>query len=940
MQSSEPIAAKHIKNELRVLFFEDDAEDIELSLRALRAAQFAVTSDNATTLDEFRERLHSNHYDVILSDYRMPGTTGMDAFEVTKAAGVDTPFILVTGLLGDEMAVECLKQGVADYVLKDRIMHLPVAIRRALEQQRMLRERERDEQALRRSEASYRSLIQSAPCGILRLNASNGRLLELNPALAEMLGYDSPADLLGADAANNVALAPQVVAALLQQGGRNGSVEETEIEWKRADGVPLTIRLSGRLLRDREGVPACLEMIAENVTERRLAEARIGQLNRLYSVLSHAGQAIVRIRESTALFREICRVVVEEGGFQMAWVGLAGTETDLVRPVASCGDRQDLEGISTTAAPAARGPVATAILENRHVVCIDLAADPHAPSWPKRDLRHSYGSAGVFPIAVDGRTIGAIAIYASARDSFDDESVALLDELSANVSFALQSITAEQMHQRAEDELNRFFALSLDMLCICNLEGYIYRLNPAWEKTLGFTPAEMCSKPWVEFVHPEDRPRALAIAAGFAGGVPMEGVEIRFVSKDGSYRWLTGSATPVVEHGMVCAAVRDITDSKRLEDRLRSQNVELERQNCRVEEASRMKSEFLANMSHELRSPLNGIIGFTELLYDGKVGPLPERPRELLNRIHKSAKHLLQLINDVLDLSKVEAGRIDLRNEQVCLLNIIQEVTGILAPMAGDKKILIETVVAPEVNDVIADGGRLKQILYNYLSNALKFTGEGGRVTVSASLETATEFRLAVEDSGIGIAEKDLPLLFTEFHQIDSSSGKRYQGTGLGLALTKHIVEAQGGRVGVETSPGKGSTFFAVLPKDQRPAGNRPTILVVEDEAIQCLLLTRTLQYAGYAVETAATSSEAIAKCREHRYDAITLDVMLPDGLGLEALSRIRSLNEHRKTPVIVISGLGNEATACCDIQGYLSKPVDGKDLLALLDQTGVFVNQ
>jgi signal transduction histidine kinase len=263
----------------------------------------------------------------------------------------------------------------------------------------------------------------------------------------------------------------------------------------------------------------------------------------------------------------------------------------------------------------------------------------------------------------------------------------------------------------------------------------------------------------------------------------------------------------------VFAVVTDITERKDLDDQLRSQNAALEEQNYRVNESSRLKSEFLANMSHELRSPLNGIIGFAELLYDGKLTPLPERPREFLGRIHSSATHLLQLINGVLDLSKVEAGRLEFCPERVSMTSVIQEVMGILGTLAAEKQIRMETVVDDSVETVFADAGRLKQILYNYLSNALKFTGAGGRVVVRLEGEGASEFRLEVSDTGVGISEKDIARLFVEFQQLDATKAKRYQGTGLGLALTKHIVEAQGGRVGVESKLGQGSTFFAVLPR-------------------------------------------------------------------------------------------------------------------------------
>ncbi|HYL37124.1 MAG TPA: PAS domain S-box protein [Bryobacteraceae bacterium] len=804
------------KTPLRVLFYEDDTEDVELSLRALRPSEYEVTSDVAVTPEEFLERVRSSRYDVILSDYRMPRATGMHIFELLKKEGLSTPFILVTGSLGDEKAVECLKEGVADYVLKDRLARLPVAIRRALEEQRLRLERAQAEQALRRSEASYRSLIQSAPCGILRLSARDGSLLDVNTELSAMLGHSSPAELIQSSAASGIALGPELLERLTNSGQQAGPVVECEIEWKHKDGTPQLIGLKGRLLRDQSGAPSCLEMIAENVTERRLAQERISQLNRLYSVLSHSGQAIIRIREESQLFQEICRIIVEEGRFQMARLSLFEPSTEAMNPCASC-PRQvgDLHGVCTAAdgKPEFCRPADRAVREGRHKVFNDLAGDPSTALCWRQAQHRSFRSLAAFPITNNGRPIGAITIYAAAANFFDVENVALLAELAANVSFALESIETERMRSRLAAELDQFFALSLDMLCISNLDGYMHRLNPAWEKTLGFSAAELGSKPWVEFVHPEDRPRAEAALINLQSGIELDQLELRFLSKSGAYRWLVGSATPALEQGVVFAAVNDITERKHLEEQLRSQNVALEEQNRRVAAASRLKSEFLANMSHELRSPLNGILGFTELLYDGRLGPIPERPREFLGRIHSSATHLLHLINGVLDLSKVEAGRLEFRPERVSVSSVILEVMSILGSLAAEKQIRMEAEIDQSVDQVVTDAGRLKQILHNYLSNALKFTGPDGRVVVRLKSEGADEFRVAVSDTGAGVAEKDIGRLFVEFQQLDATKAKRYQGTGLGLALTKRIVEAQGGRVGVESKPGQGSTFFAVLPR-------------------------------------------------------------------------------------------------------------------------------
>jgi signal transduction histidine kinase len=264
---------------------------------------------------------------------------------------------------------------------------------------------------------------------------------------------------------------------------------------------------------------------------------------------------------------------------------------------------------------------------------------------------------------------------------------------------------------------------------------------------------------------------------------------------------------------------RDIAKRESLEEELRRTNDELVQQNYRVQEANRLKSEFLANMSHELRTPLNGVIGFAELMHDGKVGPVSSNHKEYLGDILGSAKHLLQLINDVLDLSKIEAGKMEFNPEPVNLELVVGEVRDTLRTLAANKRINVEIQVDPILSTIIADVRSLKQILYNYLSNAIKFTPDGGSVSVRCALTDTTQFRIEVEDNGIGIGSADLGRLFVEFQQLDATTAKKYAGTGLGLALTKRMVEAQGGTVGVRSAPGKGSVFHVVLPRTFRAPG-------------------------------------------------------------------------------------------------------------------------
>lgn len=245
---------------------------------------------------------------------------------------------------------------------------------------------------------------------------------------------------------------------------------------------------------------------------------------------------------------------------------------------------------------------------------------------------------------------------------------------------------------------------------------------------------------------------------------------------------------------------------------IRNDKIHIEEQNKQVEKANRLKSEFLANMSHELRTPLNGIIGFTQTIHDGIAGPISSEQKEYLVDVLNSAQHLLTIINEILDLSVIEAGKMKFHPQSINLNQLITEVTDGLSIQLRNKNMQLNIHIDPKLSNIIIDPAKLKQIFYNYLSNAIKFTDQGGQVEIRVHPENENYFRLEVKDSGIGICEEDLASLFTVFHQLDASTAKKYPGTGLGLALVRSIVRALGGKEGVTSTLNEGSTFYAILP--------------------------------------------------------------------------------------------------------------------------------
>ncbi|MBI3457333.1 MAG: response regulator [Candidatus Rokubacteria bacterium] len=410
---------------------------------------------------------------------------------------------------------------------------------------------------------------------------------------------------------------------------------------------------------------------------------------------------------------------------------------------------------------------------------------------------------------------------------------------------------------------------------------------------------------------------------------------------------LADQAAIAIENARLYEQVR--RHAEELEAKVELRTRELQEVNRRLEAASRHKSEFLANMSHELRTPLNAIIGFTRLVLRRSKDVLPAKQSENLEKILISADHLLGLINDILDLSKIEAGRMEVRPVTFDLEPLVDACLRTVEPMLRSERLRLGKEIAPGLPPLFTDQDKLKQILINLLSNAIKFT-EAGTVTVSARLEDG-KMAIAVADTGIGIPEDARELIFEEFRQLDSSPTRKYGGTGLGLSISRHFARLLGGDITAESAVNVGSTFTVTIPvryegspvtsrvpappaREARPGEGEPgkLVLAIDDDPDAVYLLRENLAEAGYRVVGALSGEEGLRKARELQPFAITLDIMMPQKDGWEILHELKADARTKDIPIIVVSIVDNKELGYrLGAFDYLLKPFDREAVVAAL---------
>jgi len=851
---------------LRILILEDSLSDTELMLYELRQTGLEFEWQRVETEPDYLARLDAG-FDVILSDFYMPQFEAMRALRLLQERGLDIPFIIVTGSISEEVAVECMKQGAADYLLKDRLVRLGQAVMNVVQEKKLRDEKRQAEAALQESEERFRRLANNALDIIYRYRVSPTRGLEyVSPAVTAITGY-TPQEYY-ADPKLGFKISYEDDRRVLQQWViGEGMTQPTVLRLVRKDGAMIWTEHSNVAIYDEAGNLIAIEGIARNVTKRKQAEIQLQQ-----QLLSDRllGAIALRIRQSLNL-DEILNTTVEEVRQFL--------QTDRVMLYRSDTKDSGLLVAESVAAswmldPAIKShrtwlPETQAECERGHIQIInDINQADLAPSSVELLTRLQVKAKLVVPIFEDSHMWGLLAVHqCSKARQWQQTEIDLLEKLGTQVAIAInqaqlfdqvqQQATREQLLNHIIQALNSsldpqhilqaivnlvgegfgvdrvtIFSINAEQIrflnewrasnqvvsmldSIINITKCIYLLDP----TSNFSFYRVCHAPnYAEIpLTLTQRERLQHSQVISALRVPIfirnqlfGGLSLQTTT---AYRTFTKEEIHLIQRiaDQAAIALYNAQSYECLDQLVKERTEELEQEKLISEAANRAKSEFLTNMSHELRTPLTSILGLSQVLLEQIFGLLNERQQEYIASMYSSGEHLLALINDLLDLSRIEAGKEEitleiLQVEQVCsaCISLIQE-------RANSRGLELLLAISPDVTTCVADGRRLKQILFNLLSNAVKFT-EIGSVTLRVN-QTKDTIMFSVIDTGIGISEADKSYLFQPFRQLNSSLARNYQGTGLGLALARNLARLHGGDITLESELGRGSCFTLCLPK-------------------------------------------------------------------------------------------------------------------------------
>lgn len=791
-------------------------------------------------------------------------------------------------------------------------------------------ERKRAEEALKLSEARYRAIIEDQTELITRL-LPDGTILFVNEAYCRYFGLQQQ-DMIGKS------YEPVVFEA-------DRDLIAQQLKTLTPDNPMVTIEnrvvVNGEI-RWTQWINRLLVNQQQQVVEVQAVGRDITQLKQVESILQRHERIIAIANDGIALLDRHYQYQLVNAAY-LTWC-----------------NRQESEVVGHTVAEILGTELFTTVIQPKLDRCLagELIQYEHWFDFP--NVVPQFLSVNYVPYLDTEQTISGVVV--SIRD---------LSALKL----------AQQALEKSEHRFATLAATAPVAIFRLDTSSHCIYVNDRWSEMTGRPMETAMAMGWLDSIHPDDRDRTSREWSQWVQSLQPDLYrnEARLLRPDGSITWFYCQVRPETDStgtqiGYV-GILADISDRKQAEEQLQQINQQLAHANVELARATRLKDEFLANMSHELRTPLNAILGMSESLQDEILGAMNERQRKALATIERSGKHLLDLINDILDLSKIEAGKLELTLNPVSIRNLCQTSLTVVQPMALKKQIQIHHTIPPNLGTIQVDERRLHQALLNLLSNAIKFTPEGGTVALEVRRQSIQPsdppyssrhwISFSVTDTGIGIAPTDLNKLFQPFMQIDSSLSRHYSGTGLGLSLVRRIAELHGGVVTVQSKLGQGSCFTLRLPEPQpwtvttqppmpsppvdslapnstsesnhMATDESPLILLAEDNQANVETIAGYLESRGYRLIVASNGQEAIDLTQTHHPDLILMDIQMPGMNGLEAIRKLHQDPKFADLPIIALTALAmsgdRETCLTAGAAAYLPKPVSLKHLTMVIQQ-------
>lgn len=1029
---------------IRILFVEDLVSDYELAKATIKRENIQFDSIRVETADDMLNALKEFKPHIVISDYSMPRFDGMKAIKLLLDFNPDIPLIILTGSINEEIAVECIKTGATDYVIKERMKRLPFAINEALTQAKARVSKRKAEKALIKSEERFRRLAENAQDIIFRYEfIPQGKYTYVSPSALNITGY-TPDEYYANPGLFYEIVHPDDKKVIEKLGIITENLEKPiTLRWIKKNGTLIWIEQQNVYMFNSNGQLYAIEGVARDISERvkvneqlrdlqQMAQATLDSISANICVVNDKG-IILSINKSWEEFAkrnnaewnnvtvgsnyfEACENATEpdrDDALQFLWgihLVLRGDKKyyEMEYTCHSPSEKRWFKG-SVTPFELSSSSQKSVVIAHENITSQKLAEYSVRESEERyrtflnsandiafiknENLRYLLiNKAGCNFLRKNTEEIVgktdfdllehsvAHACSLSDKKSLEKNDIVVTIETigkkvyesrkfplklkNGNVGVAgfIRDVTdfylAQKTIQESEQKYRNLVENSLVGVYTTNTKGDFLFVNSALCKILEFDSPQDLIKTDVNSIYKNKADRNTFLEK-LSKKNRLANYEIELITAKGNHIHTIVSAA--LTERTISGMILDITDRKRAEQEVMAKNYEIETQNEeyrtlneelliakeKAEESDRLKTAFLQNLSHEIRTPMNGIMGFTHLLKE-KMGD-PEITSQYLDVIEKSGDRLMNLISDLVDISKIETGQITINEELFNVNELMSGLKGFFSGEASEKGLTISITkhLTEKYTTISSDKGKLFQVLSNLIKNAIKFTEEG---TIEMGCELKDNVILFfVRDSGIGIHPDKINIIFERFIQADTSISRGYEGAGFGLSISKAFIEALGGQIWAESELGKGSTFLFTLPynspesknelyndmeKGTSYTGETLKVLVAEDDVVSRMLLSEILRDCGMEVTFARNGQEAVDKIKsDPSFDLILMDLKMPIMNGYEATEKIREMGYNN--PIIAQTAYASADDRSkvneSGFTAYLSKPINQKNLLEII---------